>query len=330
MMEIKLTAVLNMLDDFRSIRRTIYALSQQTIREQMEVIIVAPRSAAGNVDRAALEGFGAYQVVEVDEMQTGAAGWAAGIRVAQAPLVVMCEDHSFPPPNWAAALIHAHGEGDYFAVSPAVRNGNPDTRTSWANFLLSFLEWYDPEAPKLIDVTAGHNTCYRKDMLLADYGNGLEKWLNPERVMHVDAFTRGRKLLLDSRTYVRHVNISQTSSYMGMSYAGGRVFGAARSLNWGMARRVFYAVLFPVVPVIRLKRLMAALNTSDKRRNARFFPTLPLIVPGLFCHALGEAVGYVFGEGGIAPKYGMYELRRKDYVTAREREWMLSTDGEQG
>jgi hypothetical protein len=111
---------------------------------------------------------------------------------------------------------------------------------------------------------------------------------------------------------------------MGMSYAGGRVFGAARSQGWNPVRRLIYAVLFPLVPAIRLKRMLAALNTPDKRRNSRFFSTLPLIVVGLFCHAFGEAVGYLLGAGTIEQTYSLYELRRRDYVTANERDWLLS------
>lgn len=328
MADLKLTAVLNMFDEFSSIRRTISALSRQTIREQMEVIVVAPKSAAEKVDRSALEVFGAHQVIAVNELTTGARGWAAGIEQARAALVVLSEDHSYPPPMWAKALIDAHAEADYFAVGPAMRNANPDTRSSWANFLLSFIEWYDPAAPTLVETAPGHNTCYRKEMLLADYGSNLEKWLNPERVMHADAHSRGRKLLLDSRTYTAHVNISDPCSYLLMSYAGGRVFGAARAINWGLGRRLFYALLFGLVPVIRLKRIIASLNTPDKRRKARFFPTLPLIIPGLFCHAFGEAVGYLAGEGNIAPIYGKYELMRRDYVIPSEREWMLSNPDE--
>ena len=64
----------------------------------------------------------------------------------------------------------------------------------------------------------------------------------------------------------------------------------SRAAKWNPARKLIYAVLFPLVPFIRLRRLFSQLNTPEKRRKARLFKAMPLIVIGLFCHAFGEAV----------------------------------------
>lgn len=323
MPEPKITAVLNMNGDFATIRRTVAALAQQTAKDELELIIVTPREFAATVDRAALECLGAHRLIEVDALPSGAYGWAVAIRAARSPIVVLAEDHSYPLPNWAQGLIDAHAAGDYFAVGPAVENGNPATLTSWGNFLLSFVDWYAPDRPTEVISTAGHNSCYRRDELLKDYGDELERWLNPERVMHLHAAARGKKMLLDSRTSVAHVNISRPMAYFGMSYAGGRVFGAARAMEWGIGKKLFYAAMFPLVPLIRLKRLAAQLDSSEKRRNAKFIKAIPMIMLGLTCHAFGEAVGGLFGAGNITQKYTNYELFRRDFVTAKERTWML-------
>jgi len=317
--ELKLTSILNMIGDFRSIQPTVRALSAQSVRENLELIIVATKEKAATIDREQLKDLGAFQIIEVDSLPSGAFGWARGIRAARAPVVVLSEDHSFPAGNWARTLIDAHAEDDYFAVSPAVDNGNPQTCTSWANFLLSFVEWYAPDRPATVVAGAGHNTSYKRDVLLAECGENLEAALNPERVLHLDMTARGKKILLDSRTSVAHVNISLPTAYFGMSYAGGRVFGGARAANWNVARTLFYAMLFPLVPFIRLRRLLGYLNTPEKRRKAKFMRSLPLIMIGLFCHAFGEAVGYMAGVGNIIPTYTNYELHRPDFVAAGER-----------
>lgn len=322
-MAAKLSSVLNMARDFASIRRTVAALSRQTARDDIELIIIARRSAVHTIDRAMLQVFAAHQVIEVDTLSSGAYGWAEGFRRAQAPVVVISEDHGYPSPNWAQTLIDAHAADDCFAVCPAIENGNPKTRTSWANFLLSFVEWFEPDQPKLVQSGAGHNTSYKREALLRDYGGALDRWLNPERVLHYDLIARGKKILLDSRASVAHVNLSRPAAFFGVSYAGGRVFGASRAAGWGGPRKLLHALLFWLVPFVRLKRLLAFLDTPQKRRKARFIGTLPMILAGLFCHAFGEAVGYLFGAGNIGEKYVNFELNRLDYVVPEERGWML-------
>jgi hypothetical protein len=322
MAELKLSSVLNMAGAFATVRRTLSALAAQTVRDQLEVILIATRRHVPTIVRSALEVFGAFQIIEVDSLPSGAYGWAEGFRRARAPLVAVSEDHGFPAPNWAETLIDAHEKHpDALAVCPALENGNPQTLTSWANFGLSFCEWYADasEPPRPVPSGAGHNTSYKRDMLLAMYGHDLDRWLNPERVMHGDIVAQGKTILLDPRTHVAHVNLSLPMSYFGVSYAGGRVFGAARSTQWSRPRRLLYAVLFPLVPAIRLNRMLEHYNTPKKRRNAKFLPALPLILLGLGCHAFGEAIGYLFGSGRIGETYTEYELRRQEYVLPRER-----------
>src|SRR5262245_9360996 len=169
--DLRLTSVLNMSGDYSAIRRTIEALSAQTVREHLELIVIATRAHVSSIDQDELGVFGAYQIVEVDSLPTGAYGWAEGFRRAGSPIVVVSEDHGFPAPNWAETLIDAHTRPDIFAVCPALENGNPETFTSWANLLLSFVDWFAPDAPRLVQAAAGHNTSYKRDALLADYGS---------------------------------------------------------------------------------------------------------------------------------------------------------------
>jgi len=320
MPDLKLTSVLNMSGDFSCIRRTIAALQAQTAREHLELIIVALRQFAGTIDTSRLACFGAYQIVEVDALPSGASGWAEGFRRARSPVVVISEDHGFPSANWAETLIAAHAHpDDYFAVSPALENANPQTRTSWANYTLSFINFFAPSAPQLVEFGPGHNTSYKREPLLADYGDRLDHWINPERVLHSDLIARGKKILLDSRTSVAHVNISKPMAYLGMSYAGGRLFGASRAEKWGFGRKLFYAAASPLVPFVRLKRLMRYYDTPAKRKQGCLLRTLPLIYIGLILHATGEAVGYLAGAGEIMRLYVDYELRRFEHVIPSER-----------
>ncbi len=324
----ELSAILLMVNGFQAIRRTVHHLCAQTARRQLELVMVTTRPNARLIDTAALRPLGACQVLEVDEIPTAASGWAAGIRVAQAPSVVLCEDHSFPEPGWAEALINAH-RGDWSAVTPAMNNGNPDTKVSWANFLLCFGEWFSPTESGPVFSCPGHNTSYKRDILL-QYNDKLEDWLNPERVLHFDLLKKGHRMMLAADAVTNHVNISRAGTYLGHSFHGGRIFGGSRAANWSRARAALYACAFPLVPFIRLRRLMQQLDTPEKRRKARFWGSLSWICAGLLCHAFGEATGYLTGAGHSMKHYLNYELRRIENVIPSEKAIWLTNDETSG
>lgn len=312
-----MSALLNMPGDFDAIRKTIRHLCAQTVRDQLELIIVTTPDRAPLVDTASLESLGAWQVLAADALPTVAAGFAAGTRMARAPVVVFCEDHSYPDPNWAEALIDAHRQ-DCAAVGPMMRNGNPASLISWANFILCFIEWFALDRSRLAATAPGHNTSYKRDALL-EYAE-LANWLVSERLLHLDLGAKGRQILLEAGAATRHVNISRPGSYLGHSFYGGRIFGGSRSANWPGARSWMYALAFPLVPAIRLRRIWNLLDSPAKRQECRFWAALPWVMAGLLLHALGEAVGYIAGEGDSMQTYMNFELRRAQHVNARDRD----------
>lgn len=303
-----------MMTDFGSIARTVRHLAAQTAVNDLELVIVTTPEQAGAADWEKLEPFGGWQVVTIPRFDSAAQGWAAGVRHARAPWAVLCEDHSFPEPHWAEALIDEHSE-EWAAVAPRVENANPATAVSWANFLLCFLDWYRPEGSTQVPSGPGHNTCYRIKAL-EPYRDSLEEWFNPEAVLHLDMQSRGLKIRQSARAATHHVNISLAGSYLSHSFYGGRLFGGSRASHWPRVKAWVYACAFPLVPAVRLRRILAHLNTAGRRREARLMSALGWIVCGLFCHAAGEAVGYLFGAGEAMRKYMSFETRRRDHVVA--------------
>lgn len=121
---------------YESIRKTIQYLREQTAREQLEIVIVAPSAEGLGLIESDRSGFRAFRVVEIGPFKSGARARAAGIRQATAPVVVLGEDHSYPDSGWAKALIEAHRQ-PWAAVGPEVLNGNPGSMLSWAQFFVS-------------------------------------------------------------------------------------------------------------------------------------------------------------------------------------------------
>lgn len=75
-------------DSYETIRRTVASL-RQTIRDRLEVVIVAPSSAGLGLVPANLAAFAGYRVVEVSAVHSIAQANAAGIRSASALVVAL-------------------------------------------------------------------------------------------------------------------------------------------------------------------------------------------------------------------------------------------------
>ena len=91
-------------DSYQNLATTIRVLRAQTIRDRIEIVIVAPDSSTLGLKRDDLQVFGGYQVVLVGEIRSIGASYAAGVRRATAPIVVFGEDHCFPRLDWAKPI----------------------------------------------------------------------------------------------------------------------------------------------------------------------------------------------------------------------------------
>ena len=117
-------------DRFETIRKLMRGLRAQTIKEKLEIVIVSPSIHTLDLDESQLQGFGGFCLVEFGPIQSSAEARATGIRKASAPIVAFTEDHSFPDPHWAEALLKSH-EQPWAAVGPVIRNANPKSLISW-------------------------------------------------------------------------------------------------------------------------------------------------------------------------------------------------------
>lgn len=313
----QLSIVLPILDSYVGFRRTVHHLQAQTLHDQLELVLVATPDSAATVVTDDMTGFCGHQVIVLDTLETAAEGFAAGVRAARSPLVTMAEDHAYPDPTWAEIIIAAH-QHDYCAVGPAMKNANPNTAVSWANFLLCFVEWFDPSQSQVVESLPAHNTVYKRDALLR-FGDHLLEMLQSERMLHYRLLKENGQLYLEQQAHMAHVNISRLPSYLSHSFNGGRIFGALRAADWSLPRRGVYTVLAPLVPLIRLRRLHATLRRTRENHDRMLWRTLPLVILGLCAHAAGEAVGYTLGSGRAPATYMHFELRRQEHVSLADK-----------
>jgi hypothetical protein len=304
-------------DHYDTIRRTVASLREQTVRERLEVVIVTPSVQALGADERELATFARTCVIETSPLTSLRTPKAAGIFAATAPLVVLAESHCFPEPGWAEALIAAHG-APWAAVGPAVGNANPQSLISWSNLLIDYGPWLAPHPGGTIDDLPANNTSYKRALLL-DYGDRLGALLDAETLLHADLRARGHQLYLEGSATALHLNISRVASWLPERFYAARVFASARAQPWSLLRRLAYVGGGPLIPVIRLRRIVA-----DVRRSHLEQQLLPRVLPalaiGLLASAVGEVLGYVFGPGRGVTHLTEYELHRERYLARRERQ----------
>jgi len=297
-------------DRYRTISRTVAALRGQSAAEQLELVIVAPNLQALDMPDAERRGFAAVRTVEIGDVKRLATAHASAVRTASAPVVVFAEDHAFPHPGWAEALIAAH-RGPWTAVGPAVINANPETRTSWADFLLGYGRWQPPIAAGPTDHVPGHNSSYKRAALLS-YGQELDDRLQAPALLHADLAARGHKLYLEPSAIVSHMNFAATAPWLRTRFHAGRAFAAARARAWPVGRRCLYAAAAPSVPLVRLTRIVRE-TYRDGQPVGFFLQVAALLWIGLVLDAAGELTGYL---GGVSDNYEL----EWDWEFHRERQ----------
>ena len=272
-----------------TIDSTLEHLRAQTACERLELLIVTESEERLNLEPAALEGFGKARVVEIGPFERLSEAVGAGIRAATAPVVGVAENHSYPEPEWAEALIRRHKEL-WAGVGSAMVCANPESMLGWADLLMGFSRWVEQDEAMEMDGLPGHNTSYKRDVVLA-YGPALDELIEVEHLLHDDLRRRGHRLYFEPAARTRHVNITRSSSWTSNRFFGGWVFAVLRSRSWSPWRRLLYVLGSPLLPAVRLLRLVPDLRRIGRRH--RIVPgVLPALAAGVVIESAGEALGY--------------------------------------
>ncbi len=315
--EFPLSAISSTTIGYSAVRTTVAHLRRQTAASQIELVLVGPTLDSLQAPAADLEGFASVRRVPVGPVQSIAHANAAGVRHARGRLVALTEDHCFPEPQWAASLIHAHSQGDFSVIGPVVLNANPGSMVSEADFVIGYGPWMDPLEPVEMPFLPGHNSCYRRDELLA-LGGRLERLLEAETVLHMEWSSQGRRLRAEPAARTRHVNYSLWRSWIPVQFLAGRLFGGLRAATWPRRKQLFFAAASPLIPAVRLWRTLAEFRRPG-RSLSRFLRMAPALVLGLTIDGIGQGVGYALGPGRSMESLSQFEFNRINHVRREDR-----------
>lgn len=322
----ELSVVLVTPNRFDTIRRTIRHLAAQGARDRLEIVIVAPSAEiAGEINPAELSGFRRVICVDAEgPIRAVERASVPGVRAASAPVVALVEDHAFPSPGWAEAIIEAH-RGPWVAVGSAMANANPRGSLSWASFMMAYGRWFDPERAGVIDALPGHNITYKRERLL-EYDDRLEELFGRESTLHEELKLGGGRLYLEPRAEIAHLNPSRIVSTVILRVQAGWLYGAlrARRSGWSPLRRLAYIAGAPLIPLIRFRRLRRELFSGPSRR-ALLAKTWGGLAFGLLLDGIGQAIGYAIGPGRTRERLSAFEIDRIRHLSRGDQRGLASS-----
>jgi glycosyl transferase family 2 len=296
-------------------RQLMRHLSAQTLRHQIEMVVVASSADALALDDGAFAGFWGFQIVEVGRITALNRARVAGIRAARGRIVALTEDHCFPRPDWAEALLRAH-DGPWIGVGPTIGLANPQRHRAWANYLLQYGPWVAPTRSGEISDIPGHNSSYKREALLA-FGEHLDAFFMADTILHWELGRRGHRLYLESGARAEHVYMTRLRPFIAENYCIGRQFASTRARPWSAARRLAFAMATPLIPLVRFTRILGRMREFGWL--GRLLPILPSLALGLTVSAAGEFMGCLFGIGRAAERTLDLDFCRDRFVSDQER-----------
>jgi hypothetical protein len=305
-------------DHFRTIARVVRHLSEQTAREQVEVVIVCASARSLEADEKALTGFASVKIEETGSLHPMSTARAVGVRAATAPVVFLGETHSYPHPGFAATVIDAHRER-WDVVVPGFDNANLDGPLSWSAFLLDYGYWLYHLPEGQASAAPTWNVAYKREALL-DLGNGLGTALTGGDELATAFRTNNRTIYFQPAARLDHANVSRTlREWMDERFLSGLLVGANRRDRWPSRRRWVYVLASPLIPAVILRRTASPVRAAI--RNRRLPPmTVPALIAGAIIRTIGEVVGYIVGAGSDdEQRMEEYELHKVKYTAAAAR-----------
>lgn len=284
-------------------------LALQTIAQAMEIILVAESReelspAIGDAHR-----FFSLNIVEAGDIRETGPAKALGVDAARAPLVMFLEDHSFPDPGCAEAMVARHEARKLAAVGPVMLNANPSSAVSWGTFLVFYGQWIGKNLQTRVNHLPSNHSCYRHEVLTG-YGDQLAGMLEVESVLHWDLISHGEQLYLDPAARVYHLNYSSLAPLLNEYFFASRVFAANRAACWGASQKAIYALGSSLLPLIRWQRI-AKQAASARLESHLLLRSSPSLFLNLCAGAAGELLGYLLGRGHSAERLAAFERRKR-------------------
>lgn len=285
--------------DTRHLRPCLAALKRQISPPSMEIIVPLPTGVAGL--EALIREYPEVRFLEFDDLKKYARGYysrehhgeliARGFASANGRILALIEDHDVVASNWSSRLLEAH-QRPFAGIGGAIENG-VNRPLNWAIYFCDFLTYQNPLPEGESHRASDANVSYKRAALEA-VRPAWEKEFHEAQVNAAIEAGGGKLALAPGVVACQHRQNPRLADALRERFAWGRSFGAWRSGQAGIGRRVFWAVFSPTLPLLLTARL-TLMAARKGRTMGPFVTALPLTAILTATWALGEFAGYVTG-----------------------------------
>jgi len=295
-------------DHFSTIRRVVEHLREQTIRERVELVIVAPSRAALELDTALTDGM-TVTVVDAGSILPMPPAREAGVHAATAPIIFLGETHSYPAPDFCEVVVST-SEIPWDVLVPGLDNANPESTRSWASYLADYGYWHHTLPAGWVESGPTWNVAYRRAALLS-LGADLSGLLAAGDRLHAALQGAGRRFYHEPRARLWHANVTVGQHWSHERFLAGRLTAANRSRPWPIGRRLAYVLAAPLIVAVLYRRIAPALRSLPAG-------TMPAgshraLLWGLVLRTVGEVAGYSVGsreaDVNLMEEYELHKLK---------------------
>jgi len=316
MSEIDLSVILITASDYRRLRKTVRHLAAQDMTERMQLILVCQEASTLEVSPQDVKSFGELTIFEAGPLQSTGEPRAQAVSAANGAITVFAEDHCFPQPGWARAIVEAHAAG-HTTVGPSMSNANPDTSLSWADVSLNFGPSVDQQTSENSSLLCWHNTSYSTEFLQQQ--EDLGTLLEAEGVLFRRLEEAGHTLFRNVDARVDHINISSFRGFLLGQFWGTRLFWATLTNieNWSWAMRLFFAA---ASPALAARRFVRGLKDLHRIAPGRTLSAMPYLVIGSIVLTAGAVSGLLRGPGNCMKYRLSLEFEREKHLVKGEEQ----------
>jgi hypothetical protein len=217
---------------------------------------------------------------------------ARAVKESTGELVLLTEDHCVPAPNWVRTMLDAQRDGRA-VVGGRVETYPDASATDWAFYFVDFFRYCAPVKEGPSPTLTVCNVAYRRDQL--EEVRDLWEVFFLETVINDALRERFGELWLEPASEVTMGRHATLADAIYERYAFGRLFSCMRIKFISPARRIYYAIFAPTLPLILFGR-MARVAMRSSRIAVPFLRSLGPLILMILWWSWGEWQGYLTGK----------------------------------
>lgn len=258
-------------------------------------VIVVESTGDGTAERLQA-GFPRVRVIAPPSRTLPAEAQNIGVAAAGAPFVAITNHDCLVPRDWLRRLLARHETGTYAAVGGAVANGTPESVVGTAAYWSEFNEFTTGRSAGAVPGVPQCNVCFRRSALVGPTPFPTVRFGAEELTFNFELTRAGGVFFFDPTIVVTHLNRTSLAAFLSHQHTLGSGSAMARRLvPLPGASVVRHPISIPLLPILRLGRLLTRVARRHPTELPRVSALLPLLLLGYAVWAVG------FWRGAHAP-----------------------------